>query len=143
MEKLMDQATEKQFHAIIIKAYERIGFKKARRKKSRPRGAARTGGIEFDCTGAHIVLTDRQVEFIKHLPDSGDWTGDLDAALWVDVLCGDIKGPFENKPMSVGAMVSTLREKGVLTVGVGACKGKPKYINLTDAGKTVVSSILG
>lgn len=57
-----------------------------------------------------VTLTAKQVDFIKHLPDTCFW-GDLNSEIWVDCLCDEIGGQFKGKPMTVGAMISTLCEK--------------------------------
>lgn len=57
-----------------------------------------------------VTLTAKQVDFIKHLPDSDFWEN-LDSEIWVDCLCDEIGGQFKGKPMTVGAMISTLCEK--------------------------------
>lgn len=117
--------------------------KKARTKK------VKVGGMEFNENGIHVVLTAKQVDFIRHLPDTAFWESGVDSTPWIDCLCDDIGGQFEGKPMTVGAMVSTLREKGLLKVSFGQFGGglegkgrKAKFFSLTDAGKAVVSKIL-
>ena len=63
--------------------------------------------------GNGVTLTTKQVDFIRHLPDTYFWEDGLDSVIWVDVLCDDIGGQFAGKPMTVGAMISTLCEKGI------------------------------
>lgn len=60
-----------------------------------------------------VTLTAKQVDFIRHLPDTCFWEQGLDSCIWVDCLCDDIGGQFKGKPMTVGAMISTLCEKGL------------------------------
>lgn len=67
--------------------------------------------IAYDGNG--ITLTAKQVDFIRHLPDTHFWENGLDSCIWVDCLCDDIGGQFEGKPMTTGAMISTLCEKGL------------------------------
>jgi len=44
--------------------------------------------------------------------------------------------------MTTGAMISTLREKGLVNVGRDdSRKGKPKFMALTDAGKAVAKKL--
>lgn len=85
-----------------------------------------------------VTLTAKQVDFVKHLPDTCFWENGLDSTPWVDVLCDEIKGQFAGKPMTVGAMVSTLCEKGLMVRGkMRVNKHLATYIELTELGKTV------
>lgn len=93
-------------------------------------------------TNAVITLTAKQVDFIKHLPDTSFWEQGLDSCPWCDVLAEEIGGQFAGKPMTVGAMISTLREKNLLTVGRDTSRqGKPKFMQLTDMGKQVAKEL--
>lgn len=89
-----------------------------------------------------ITLTEKQVDFFHHMQDTCFWEQGLDSTPWIDILCDEIGGQFENKPMTVGAMVSTLREKDLLIVGVQRINGrKAKYFALTDLGKKVITEL--
>lgn len=89
-----------------------------------------------------VTLTEKQVNFMLHLPDTTFWEHGLDSTLWVDVLVDEIGGEFEEKPMTVGAMISTLREKGLMVVAIGNVNGrKAKYIELTEDGKKVAKEL--
>lgn len=89
-----------------------------------------------------VTLTAKQVDFLRHLPDSNFWEDGLDSEIWVDCLCDEIGGQFFNKPMTVGAMISTLCEK---KLGV-RCRQKVNgrmatSFKLTDLGKMVISEL--
>ena len=104
-------------------------------KKRRPKDIAH----ESKCG---VTLTAKQVDFMKHLPDTCFWENGLDSEIWVDCLCDEIGGQFMNKPMTVGAMISTLCEK---QLGV-RCRQKVNgrvatSFALTDLGKTVMSEL--
>lgn len=95
-----------------------------------------------------VTLTDKQVSFMLHFPDTCFWEHRLDSTLWIDVLVDEIGGEFTEKPMTVGAMISTLREKGLLRVNFGQYGGgiegkgrKAKYIELTENGKKVAQEL--
>lgn len=89
-----------------------------------------------------ITLTEKQVDFFHHMQDTCFWEQGLDSTPWIDVLCDEIGGQFANKPMTVGAMVSTLREKDLLIVGVQRVNGrKAKFFELTDLGKEVATDL--
>lgn len=88
--------------------------------------------------GTETTLTEKQVDFIKHLPDTCFYENGVDSALWIDVLADEIGGQFANKPMTVGAMVSTLREKGIVQVGEDRINGrKCKFMTLSELGKMI------
>lgn len=127
----------------------RADYEARKKKAKKPTKKVKVGGMEFNENGIHVVLTAKQVDFIRHLPDTAFWESGVDSTPWIDCLCDDIGGQFEGKPMTVGAMVSTLREKGLLKVSFGQFGGdlegkgrKAKFFSLTDAGKAVVSKIL-
>lgn len=89
-----------------------------------------------------VTLTAKQVDFIHHLPDSNFWEHGLDSSLWTDVLCDEIGGEFSGKPMTVGAMISTLCEKGLAERGKMKVNGKKcTYFQLTESGKMVAKEL--
>lgn len=94
----------------IVKAMK--GDKKSTRKPRRVKGSEI---ITLDTTNGtvEVSLTPKQIDFIRHLPDTNFWENGLDSSIWVDVLCDEIRGQFEGKPMTVGAMISTLCEKNL------------------------------
>lgn len=109
--------------------------KKSNRSKKNAAFKKQFGEVE-------ITLTEKQVDFFHHMQDTCFWEQGLDSTPWIDILCDEIGGQFENKPMTVGAMVSTLREKDLLIVGVQRINGrKAKYFALTDLGKKVITEL--
>ena len=96
------------------------------------------GGAAFEINDLRVVLTAKQVDFIKHLPDTCFWERGVDSSIWIDCLCDEIKGQFEGKPMTVGAMVSTLCEKGLGVRATDRINGrKATSFHLTDLGQQV------
>lgn len=96
--------------------------------------------------GTEIGLTEKHVIFLTNLPQCTYWEQGLDSCVWVF----DVKDTLESvgmTGMTVGAMISTLREKGLLRVGLGEItnmKGRTrrdKYIELTEIGKKVVKML--
>lgn len=119
-------------------AEDAVNGKKKAAKPRRPKDVA----FEMDTLIGHITLTVKQVDFIKHLPDTCFWENGLDSALWCDVLADEIGGQFTGKPMTVGAMISTLREKKLVEVAQETGrKGKPKSMVLTETGKAVAQEL--
>lgn len=130
------EALEETEESVNTEEVKRIA-RRARAKK------VRVGGMEFNENGVHVVLTAKQIDFIRHLPDTTFWERGVDSLPWIDCLCDDIGGQFENKPMTVGAMVSTLREKGLLETGVTTInKRRSKYFRVTETGKAIFRKIL-
>lgn len=117
---------------------EKNPTKKAKRSSRSKKNAAyrkQFGEVE-------ITLTEKQIDFFHHMQDTCFWEQGLDSIPWIDVLCDEIGGQFENKPMTVGAMISTLREKDLLTVGIERVNGrKAKFFELTDLGKKVAAEL--
>lgn len=111
------------------------GTKRAARRR-RPRDVA----FECEVGGRAVTLTSRQCEFLQAASSCPCWA-EGGAGIWTDILldeCG-MNG------MSFGAMVSTLREKGLLEVGReeredGATgRGRRvKVIRLTRLGEAVL-----
>lgn len=88
-----------------------------------------------------VTLTAKQVDFIKHLPDTCFWEHGLDSCIWIDCLCDEIKGQFAGKPMTVGAMISTICEKKLGIRADNRVNGKKcKSFSLTELGKQVFAS---
>ena len=88
----------------------------------------------------HVTLTEKQVRFIRLLPSDDFYENGLDSSLWIDVLCDTLADEFN--PMALGAMVSTLREKHLISVGVQKVNGKKcKFFGFTELGKRVASEL--
>lgn len=110
-------------------------------KKTKKR-AKKNAAFRTTINGTEITLTDKQVDFIKHLPDTYFWENGVDSIIWVDVLCDEIGGQFEGKPMTVGAMISTICEKGLGTRTKDKVNGrKATSFALTEAGKQVARTL--
>ena len=118
--------------------------KEVARKAKKTRKSRRQVAREFEVDGQKVTLTEKQVDFIQHLPDTCYWEHGLDSTLWMEALCDEIGGQFAGKSMTVGAMISTLREKGLIYASVDKLDGKKaKYVALTGVGKIVAGEILG
>ena len=102
----------------------------------------RSKDVAFEHEG--VTLTAKQADFLRELDAAGEAAlGDKDAGWWTDCICDEIGGQFLGKPMAVGAMISTLCEKGLGTrskdsrdQGNGRTK-KVTSFNLTDAGREI------
>ena len=106
------------------------GVKKPRRSKD----------IAHESNG--VTLTEKQVDFIKHVPDTCFYEHGLESTMWVDVLADEIGGQFAGKPMTVGAMISTLREKEVIYVAVDKINGKKaKFFGFTELGRKIAAEL--
>lgn len=118
--------------AEILKAGEPKAKKERKPRKSKD--------VAHEAEG--VTLTAKQVDFIKHLPDTYFWENGLDSCIWVDCLCDDIQGQFANRPMTVGAMISTLCEKGLgFRTRVKVNGRTATSFGLTAQGKAVAKSL--
>ena len=117
-----------------IHEQKKAPIKKARRSKD--------VAFEMDTIEGHITLTAKQVDFIKHIPDTCFYEHGLESTPWCDVLADEIGGQFAGKPMTVGAMISTLREKNLIYVGMDHINGKKaKYFGFTTVGQVVAKKL--
>ena len=92
--------------------------------------------------GHEVTLTAKQVDFIRHLPDTNFWENGLDSALWTDVLADEIGGQFAGRPMTTGAMISTICEKGLANRATDRINGrKATFMVLTELGKKVAAEL--
>ena len=105
----------------------------------RPR-RPRSRDVAFEHEGTGVTLTARQCEFLRAASGCPCWAGG-GGTLWTDVLLDEmgVNG------MSFGAMVSTLREKGLLEVwaesredGATGRSRKVKAVRLTEKGEQVL-----
>lgn len=104
------------------------------------------GGAEFEVGqppySETVILTAKQIDFIRRLPDTNFWENGLDSCVWVDCLCDEIGGQFAGKPMTVGAMISTLCEKGLGTRTKQKVNNhKATAFQLTEKGKLVAQAL--
>ena len=107
------------------------------KKTSKPR---RSKDIAHESNG--VTLTAKQVDFIRHISDTNFYEHGLESLVWCDVLADEIGGQFANKPMTVGAMISTLREKSLIYVATDRVNGKKvKYFGFTEAGKEIAKEL--
>lgn len=111
-------------------------------RKERKAKAAKKNAFFTSTEVPGLTLTEKQVSFILHLPDTMFWGHGLESEIWVDCLCDDIKGQFQNKPMTVGAMISTLCEKGLGIRATSRRDGrKCTSFQLTPMGKVVAAEV--
>ena len=105
--------------------------------KSTTRGKLQPGGFEDTFEGKRVLLTPKQVEFLERLEENETWEQD-GSGRW---FYGDHYAECLSdtmSPMSVGAMVTTLREKGVIRTEYTRYNGrKVCKFQLTDMGKFV------
>lgn len=116
--------------------------KKSAKKTKKSSRSKKNAAYRKQFGEVEITLTEKQVDFFNHMQDTCFWENGLDSTPWIDVLCDEIGGQFASKPMAVGAMISTLREKELLEVGCDRVNGrKAKYFSLTSLGKEVAADL--
>lgn len=116
----------------------------AKQPKAKKTRKSKDAAFSYDFGGTHgvLTLTAKQVDFIRHLSDTMFWEPGLNSTIWVDCLCDDIQGQFADKPMTVGAMISTLCEKGLGTRASSRRDGrKCTSFALTETGKLIAAEL--
>jgi hypothetical protein len=141
----IEEATRETEESITteegLKVVAEIEAQEKPKKKAKKR-TPKNIGFRNTYNNHEVILTEKQVDFIKHLPDTCYWEDGLDSAIWVDCLCDEIEGQFAGKPMTVGAMISTLCEKGLGKRGKDKVNGrKCTSFALTELGKLVAKDL--
>lgn len=97
--------------------------------------------------GNGVTLTTKQVDFLLDLKQTNQWDG-FDTMFWTDVICDEIEGQFAGKPMTVGAMISTLCEKGLAERSKGEFTDpvtnrtrKSTYMAFTGLGQKIAEEL--
>jgi hypothetical protein len=138
LERYIEEAEESNITERIEEIAKEMAPKAKKSRKSKD--IAYTYYTDDAHTNALFTLTAKQVDFIKHLPDTYFWENGVESIIWIDCLCDDIQGQFANKPMTVGAIISTLCEKGLGTRATdrkGPRGGKATSFALTEMGQAV------
>lgn len=126
-----EEAEAKKTREVKQKASDKQAEDKLNGKKPR-----KSKDIAFESNG--VTLTAKQVNFLKSLQGISFWDDGINSALWCDSIAMDINW----NPMSVGAMISTLREKDLIVVTRDDSRqGKPKFMTFTDLGKEVATEL--
>lgn len=126
-DKVAEDAINKKSDMIIPKS-----ALDANKKQSKPR---KSKDIALESNG--ITLTAKQVDFLKKLPNIDGWDG-IEQGVWTDMIAESIGW----NAMSVGAMISTLREKNLVTVVVQKINGKKcKGMSFTELGMAVAKEM--
>lgn len=136
------EATEKSVEdeAVREAAKNAQGQGKAKRtyKKRTPKD------VDYRKTfdGIEITLTEKQVDFLYQVSDTCFGENGIDSTVWTDDLCDNIGGSFVGKPMSVGALISTICEKGLAkrTKEYTGSKKRTSFV-LTELGKLVAKDL--
>lgn len=82
-----------------------------------------------------LDLTEKQIFFLDNMRKDDFYEHGLDSTLWIDILVDTLSNLGMN-PMTTGAMISTLREKGLISIGKEQReKRRLKVFNLTELGK--------
>jgi hypothetical protein len=130
-EALVREAQKEMAEVSDRQAEEAINKPKTRKPRSR---AAKTLVID----GVEIGLTEKHLMLLHAMPKSNFWDNGLDSCPWTFSVVDAVEG--EMSAMAAGAVISTLREKGIILVGVGATK-KERWIEFTDLGKKVAAEL--
>lgn len=111
------------------------------RYKRAPRAKLQPGGFEDTFEGKRVILTPKQTEFMERLEENETWERG-DPSKW---FCGDNYAECLSdtmSPMSVGAMITTLREKGVIRTEYARGDGRRVCkFQLTELGVLVYNRL--
>ena len=114
-------------------------------EQKKPRKARKSKDIAYE--GHGVTLTAKQVDFLLDLKMTDQWDS-VESSFWTDVICDEIEGQFAGKPMTVGAMISTLCEKGIaerfkgeFTDPVTGRTRKSTYMELTPKGWEIAKEL--
>lgn len=125
--------------AIGIRTDETMNGGEKKEKKAPRR--ARPKDIAFECEvdGTKLTLTKKQLDFMKQ-------AGPLELGCWSDLMQDTMYRDIASsrRGMVFGAMVSTLREKSLITVEAKSREGskkKIKWLKFTELGKAVHDAI--
>lgn len=139
-EGLHEDLTPEQEEKAMKEAEEWLANEDAKRHPKKARKPRKSKDIAYE--GHGVTLTAKQVDFIHHLPDTCFWENGVESTIWVDCLCDDIGGQFAGKPMTVGAMISTLCEKGLGSrCRDRSRKGNPVAFDLSDLGQKIATEL--
>ena len=122
--------------AVCEAAREAQGQEKP--KKTPRKRIPKSIGYRKTIEGTEVILTEKQLDFLNHLPDTCFWEEGTNSEVWIDCLCDEIGGQFAGKPMTVGAMISTLCEKGL---GY-RCKNRVNNRKCTSFGLTELGRLV-
>lgn len=117
--------------------------KKIPRYPSPPRPRKQEGSLSVALGEASVLLTPKQLEFMERLSENDGWSRDgVDGEYSVNSYSMELSDTMN--AMSVGAVVTTLREKHLLTTTKVRISGlKCCMFQLTDLGKAVYKELSG
>lgn len=117
--------------------------KPPRTAKSTPRKRKQEGSLSVALDGKSILLTPKQLEFMERLSECPGWSKDKEKGEYVASQFAEELSDTMNA-MSVGAVVTTLREKGLLSTSKSRIGGvKCCLFKLTDLGESVYRKLAG
>ena len=98
---------------------------------------AQMGGVQVRVAGREFLLTKMQLDFLHGLLDTN-----CAAGARIQDIVDSLEGDFFESPMRVGAMISTLREKGLATIGYKQEDGRRvKTLRFTVEGNAVLKAL--
>lgn len=109
--------------------------------KRAPRAKLQPGGFEDTFEGKRVLLTPKQTEFMERLEENETWErGDPGKWFYGDQYAECLSDTMS--PMSVGAMITTLREKGVIRTEYARVDGRRVCkFQLTELGVLVYNRL--
>lgn len=109
-------------------------------KKAR-KAAKKDVTFSMDLASGVLTLTAKQSDFLLRLSMMDVWDS-RENGIYTEDICDQIGGQFKGKPMTVGAMISTLCEKGIaIRTKVKREKRTSTVMTFTDIGNTAIDEL--
>lgn len=140
---LMDELNQRKSEEVPPEAspLPPVALEEPTRYKRTPRAKLQPGGFEDTFEGKRVLLTPKQVEFMKRINEIEE-TYHYDTGTWYpsDIYTECLSNTMS--PTSVGAMITTLREKGVIRTEYSKVGGrKICRFQLTELGQYVYNKL--
>lgn len=140
---LLDELDQRKPKEVPTEAspLTRVTRKESPQYKRTPRAKLQPGGHEDTFEGKRVLLTPKQVEFMERIGEIEE-TYPSDTGTWypADVYTECLSDTMS--PMSVGAMISTLREKGAIRTKYSKVGDrKICWFQLTNLGQYVYNKL--
>ena len=140
---LMDELNQRKSEEVPPEALPvaSVAPKEPTKGKSTARGKLQPGGFEDTFEGKRVLLTPKQTEFMERLEENETWEqGDHGKWFYGDHYAECLSDTMS--PMSVGAMITTLREKGVIRTEYARVDGRRVCkFQLTELGVFVCNRL--
>ena len=141
-----EDAAIREVKKEMEEASDRAAEEAINRPKKKSSRSLRKAARRVMVDGVEIGLTEKHMMFLTNLPKCSFWDDGLNSSVWIFDIRETLSAAGMTG-MTVGAMISTLREKGLLRVMLGNVDSmngrtrREKYVELTETGKKVAEAL--